>query len=669
MSNQLKHLYEFGRFRLDIMERLFLKDGRPVPLTPKAFEVLGVLVQRSGHLVEKHDLLKEVWADSFVEESNLSRNIYLLRKALGDGQNGHPFIETVPRKGYRFVANVRILEKQDEQSALVIQQSAAAPVVGEDEPAKAVASLPDKSIPAAKSHSLRRHIYGRPTLLLLLLLSGAAAALFYTWKVARPEPANTSDEIKSLAVLPFKSIDAQGGDEQLGLGMADAMIVKLSKLPQVSVLPTTAIFKYSGRERDPMAAGRALGVDAVLDGTIQRSDGRIRVTVQLINVSNGRTLWSNKFDEQLTGIFALQDSVSEQVARTLAPQISGGERQQIAKRITANTAAYESYLMGLYFWNRRTKENIAKAIPYLQQAIEQDPSFAQAYALLADCYFSDAYKEFNLLPAQESFARAEAAATKAFELDESIPEAHSVMAHIRAGIYKDYAGAEREHRRALELNPNFAIGHVRYGYDLFNRFQLTEALREMRRAQELDPLSPGFNAALSFMLVMSRDYDEAIKFGRRAVELNITQTAGRSNLGEAYFHKGMFQEAIATFQDLSKDDPLLAQQELIWVYAGMGRRAEAQTLFARLRQSPDYSRIRPLNMAIIYMALGEKDKAFEQLKKVQWDRFKVALLNYDPQCDALRSDPRVAELLRRQGIKSLGQASSQYPLNTTPSAN
>jgi TolB-like protein len=320
--------------------RLLLRNGKAVPLAPKVFETLVILVESSGHTLEKDELMKRLWPDTFVEESSLAQNIFQLRKALKEGRSGRRYIETVPKRGYRFSADVRKIMQSDDEAASSYPTNGRF-LIKEDE---------------------------------------------------------TGLAVKSLVVLPFKPLgENESVDEYLGLGMADATIIKLSGLRQLVVVPTSTMFKYAWRKNDPQAVGRKLGVDAVLQGTIQRAGERVRVTVQLISLNDGKTVWSGKFDEHFTDIFAVQDSISEQVAGALALRITGAERRHLRKRYTENTEAYQAYLMGLFFWNKKSKEGLNKALEYFQQAIEKDPNYALAYAGLADSYFWIAYSEFDTL--------------------------------------------------------------------------------------------------------------------------------------------------------------------------------------------------------------------------------------------------------------------------------
>ena len=630
-------IFDFGPYRLDVRERLLLKDGVPVLLTPKAFEILCVLVIKAGHLVSKEELLSEVWRDSFVEESSVARNVYLLRKSLGETVDQQPYIQTVPRQGYRFVVEVKDVSGCVTETGQSEANSADTAVTS----SVSVTTSPQRVVQRSSGVgvSVKKFFVG-----LLVLLCALTGLYFSAVKRSVREPEGAA--VRSLAILPFKSIDAQAGDEQLSLGMADAILTKLSKLPDVSVLPTTAIFKYSGRERDPIAAGHELGVDAVLDGTMLRSDGRIRVTAQFVRISDGRTLWADSFDEPLNGIFALHDSVAEQIARTLALQIDTA-RNNSTRRYSENAEAYESYLMGYFFWNKRTRENIAKAIPYLKDAIEQDPDFALARALLADCYLIDAFWGYNIHPASESMEKARAEAYKALALDDSIAESHIVMAQVKSFLEHDTAGAEIEYQRGLALNPNYATGRIRYGLELFYSLRLEDAIREVKRGRELDPLSPAANGALCFMLIMAHDYDAAIQFGRKAVELNPTMIVARVNLGEAYLLKGMYREAFDEFRQLEDDDPVRARLCLAHANARAGQQEKARALLSQLKQSPDASGLSAMDFAAIHASLGDEHEALGILEKASLNMQDLALLHFDPQWDSLRSDRRFEALVKR----------------------
>jgi DNA-binding winged helix-turn-helix (wHTH) protein/TolB-like protein/Flp pilus assembly protein TadD len=687
---QAVHLYEFGEFQLDAAERCLLRAGEPVSLTPKAFDTLLLLVSRSGHIVEKDELLREVWPDAFVEEATVAQNIFTLRKALGQAPEGQRFIETIPKRGYRFVANVR--EVRNDEAILVLEKHTRTEIVTEEvsdtgeatgeggrthvvyqqtsapegwpavfdntgtvaniiEPAAA----PQPAQLTGPHASFRRRRLRLYLLAAVALLLCAGAGLAY-WQWRKTRQRESALAVKSIAVLPFKPLDADSGNELLGLGMADAIIIRLSKFQRLPVLPTSTIIKYTGRDDDPLALGQALGVDAVLSGTVQRSGDRVRVTVQLLSIDGGNTLWSDKFDEQFTGIFAVQDAISERVTQALALQLTGDQKKELAKRYTGNQEAYQAYIMGLYFYNKRTKEGMERAVEYFNQAVEKDPNYALAHALLADSYYLSVYYGFVREQSREYRTKAREAARRALELDETLAEAHTAMGTILSDFDGNLEGSEREHKRAIELNPNYAIAHLRYGWFLSFRGQMEEVVREMRRAQELDPLSPTTNGALCGSLVMTRQYDESVKYCQRALELEPDVFINLVNLAEGYRLQGKYDQGLAAYQRALevKKDSADAMAGLALTYAKTARRPEAEKLLAQLQELALRDRRVFYSIALVYAALNDKDRAFEWLEKAL-DARAVMLrsLRYDPDLDTIRSDPRYADTLKRHSVDAL----------------
>lgn len=584
--------FEFGPFRLDLAERLLLREGKAVPLAPKMIETLMILVENGGRIVEKDELMKRLWPDSFVEESSLAQNIFQLRKALESGTSGRQYIETIPKRGYRFAADVR--EVRGNSAAI---------------------SSP--------------YVAGERT-------SGEG----YEMGIA----------VKSLAVLPFKPLGEERADESLGLGMADATIIKLGGLRNLVVVPTSVVFKYSGRKNDPLVLGRKLGVDAVLEGTVQRAGERVRVTVQLIALEDGKTLWSGKFDEHFTDIFALQDSISEQVAGALALRITGDERRHIRKRYTENTEAYQEYLIGLFFWNKRSNEGLKKAVEYFRQALDKDPNYAMAYAALADAYFLIAYREYDPLRRNEGYGKSRSAALRALELDPFLAEADTALATVKVKYDRDINGAERSFKRAIAINPNSAVAHLRYTYFLAAMGRLDEALQKVKRAQEFDPLSPETNSCFANFLYFARDYDEAIRYCRKALVVEPDFLDALLWLGLSYQQKKMFEEAAAQFLK-AKDahgDTMEPAELLGHVFAVTGRAEEARTVLSELHSSAQQNSVRPYNVALIHAALGETEQAFEWMGRayINWTE-RLRMLRFDPRMDQLREDSRFAAIIQR----------------------
>lgn len=657
MSERLRQAYEFGPFRVDVDERVLRRGSEVIPLRPKVFDTLLVLVRHGDHVVPKEDLLKAVWPDSFVEEGSLTQNISSLRKVLEGAEDGRKYIETVPKRGYRFVAAVReVTGGRAAKSPDDVSHEPAAD--GEEvEPAATSSGSSDSSEQAsgeardpAAARRRGRRFYALCAALILL-----ASAL--TVLLARRLRDGEVEPPRSVAVLPFKVIGGDGNDLD-GLGMSDAIALKLGGLQSPTILPSSSVFKYAGHDVEARAAGRELGVEAVLEGAVQRAGDRVRVTSQLVGVGDGRVLWSGKFDAQRNDIFSVQDSISEQVAEAILPRLTTVERDRLAKQYTRDTEAYQAYMTGVYFWNKRSKQDVTKAIDYFQQAIQKDPNYALAYAGLSDCYYLSVINLYDIIPPAEASVKEEASAFKALELDHTLSQAHLAMASVKM-LHRDYDGADAEYARAIELSPNFAIARVRYAYFMFYGRRLGEAIPQLRRAQELDPVSPLTNGALGFMLTMARQSDEAVKYCRRALELDPSVISGHYNLGQALLQKGQFDEAIAEFLAMPDSQRLDSLQSLAYAYAAAGRKADAERALAELVRLHELGTERerqivtPYNIALVYGALGDRDDAFLWIEKQRLNPISISALKYDSQLDVLRADPRFGAFLRRHNLEDL----------------
>ena len=493
-------------------------------------------------------------------------------------------------------------------------------------------------------------------------------------EVGKPIPATSlgtaANTVRSIAVLPFEPLGKEMHDELLGLGMADAVIGRMSTLKQLAVLPTSAVSRYKGPANDPLAAGRALGVDAILSGTVQRSGDRVRATVQLVRVASGRTVWSEKFDQTFTNIFDVQDSISDNVARSLALNLTSDEQKQLAKHYTTNASAYDEYLMGLYFWNMRSRDGLEKAIDHFSRAVEKDSKFALAYALMADCYFLQLYYGYSSAP--DRIPNAKAAADRALLLDDSIAEAYVAAAMVQFRQKNDQH-AESDHqvamgslRRAVALNPNLAIAHQRYAWALCAFGHLDEAVREMKRAQELDPLSHTNNTALGTMLVFARQFRDALKYCYKAAELMPNEGPIQENLALTYALNGMYQQAIEHYQRLGELNPEKKGDVLAFiagVLVSAGRKSESDAMMSEILDLAAVGKADPYNLAVLYGARNEKDAAFEWFAKAlqsaperRSNGIDSRTIRYDPMLDPLRSDSRFATLLRQYNMGSLLQA-------------
>jgi DNA-binding winged helix-turn-helix (wHTH) protein/tetratricopeptide (TPR) repeat protein len=646
METSVKHLYEFGPFQLDPPERLLLCEGQPVPMPPKAFDLLVVLVERSGHLVEKEELLKAVWRDSFVEEGNLSVTVSVLRKALNDDRGMHKYIETVSKRGYRFVADVRRVGESEIAAAMV-------PTYESGTVGKEVAGQEPVSAAVFKS-SIVSAIVPKRTLVWKILGAGLALGAFLLlirMAVRRGSAANPVQgeaAIRSLAVLPFQTLGAKSGDEYLGLGMADALITRLGNTGKIIVRPTSSIQRYAEKETSPQAAGQEQGVDAVLDGRIQRGADRVRLTVQLIRVRDGVQLWGESFEKEYTDIFALEDSLSERVAQSIRLKLTGEETRRFTKRATARPDAYEAYVKGRYFWNKRTEKGMIKGLEYFRQAIALDPTFAEAYVGIADSYATLGL--YAMLPPKEAFPAAKEAAKRALEMDDGLAEAHASMGFIY--FYYDWNAAEavKEFQRSLAENPNYALAHSWYGENLAAMGRFQEASIEAQHAMEDDPLSLiiGSNAGWTYSLAGKGD--QAIEILKKAIEIDPSFPRTHFRLGRAYEQKKSYDLAISELQqavNLSPGDACY-KGSLGHAYAVSGHGIEAHKVLQDLEGRLGQTYVPAYAIALVYAGLGENDRSIGWLERAFDDRStSIAFLKLDPELSGLHSNPRFEQLARR----------------------
>ncbi len=585
-------IYEFGAFRLDSHRRALLRDGELVALTARAIDLLLVLIERRAQVLEKEELIQLLWPDTTVEEGNLTVNVSTLRKALGESPNERRFIMTVPGRGYRFIAPVREVAGEEEEIIL--------------------------------ARRTRTHIVIE---------------------------AEASETRTSVAILPFKPLPPNEGDEYLGLGLADALITRFGQFGQMLVRPTSAVLKYAQAPCDPLAAGRELSVASVLDGHLQRASDRLRVTAQLVRTNDGALLWAGKFDESFTDIFALQDALSDQVARALLPSLSGEQQRRLSKRHTEHAEAYRLYLKGRWHWNHFTEAEMKQGMECYRQAIELDPNYALAYTGLADAYATLHYNGY--LPLEEAAPRHIALAEKALQLDGSLAEAHCSMAFAAIVYERDWARAEQGYKLALQLNPGYVTGHHYYAFFLAAQARFDEALVEIKHALALDPLAPYLNTDVGWMHYFARRYDQTLACCQQALDIAPDFALAHAYRGLAYERLGRYDEAISALQNAVTLAGGSADMTawLGYVYAMSGRRAEAQHVLQELQARAAQGFVALHNTAMIYAALGERDEAFVWLevafqKHAGW----LFCLKVDARLDGLRAEPRFVDLVRRFGL-------------------
>ncbi|MFL6210420.1 MAG: winged helix-turn-helix domain-containing tetratricopeptide repeat protein [Pyrinomonadaceae bacterium] len=649
MSKQAKHFYEFGPFRLDTANRLLMHDGEVVPLKQKAVETLLVLVEGRGEVLAKEALMQRLWPDSFVEEANLTQNIYMLRKALGTGD----YIETVPRRGYRFAAEVR--EWAEESADLIVQERTRASIFIEEEEEikeQTEADVQGEQVPVLSTARWPRRRTGLAVTVAALTLVALLGLASYRWRRGADERAGAEVAVRSIAVLPFKSLGADGGDVYMGLGMADTLITKLSSAGRLIVRPTNTVLKYTAAEQDSVKIGQELGVDCVLDGSIQRQDDRLRITVRLVRTSDGQPLWADKFDERVTDVFKLQDSIAERVTGALALSLSTAEQKLLTKRYTDNPEAQQLYLKGRYFWNKRTEEGLRKSIDYFQQATRLDPHYALAYTGLADAYLQ--LPGYSQTASMEVYPPAKAAAARALELDNALAEAHNSAADVLSYFEWNWPAAEEEYRKAIALNPSYASAHHRLGVQLAAQGRAEEAVSELQRAQQLDPLSLIINALLGFTYFQARQYDQAIAQLHKTIELDRNFPPAHEFLAHVYQQKEMPDEAFTEYlawRRLVGDgaEQLAAYQR---AYAAAGLKGFYRQRLNFLLAQASHNRIQPTDIAGLYALLGEQEQALSWLEQaVAQHEGEVIWLKALADYDSLRADPRFTNLLRRVNLE------------------
>ena len=564
---QTKTSYEFGPFRVDVRERRLLRDGQDVALTPKVFDVLLALVKNSGHIVSKDEVMALVWPNTAVEEGNVARNISTLRKALGEHPHESNYVETIPWRGYRFVAKVREV----------------------------------------------RH------------------------EIADPA-------IDSVAVLPFMNTSSEPDSEYLSDGITESLINNLSQLPDLRVMSRNSSFRYKGRDTDPQVVGRELNVQAVLLGRIsERGDELLSINVELIDTRDNTQLWGAQYGRRSTDIMTLQETIAREIAENLRPHLTSEEHQRLRKRHTENRQAYENYLKGRYYFNKLTPDGVQKGIEYFHQAIERDANYALAYTGLGDCY---TYLGKST-EAKEAFVQA-------LGLDRTLGEAHASLGFYKFIYDWDWQTAENEFRQAVDLNPNYAEAHHWYAIYLANLGRHDEAQREAERARERDPLSLLMNMTPGLTSYLARRYDDAIQAFQKVIEMEPNFMSARSMLGHAYEQNGMYEKAIAEYEEVLKTLGENAEVKasinalLARTYAAWGKPAEAAKLVQDLEQDhPATSYL----MAHAYAALGEKEKAFAALDQAFDERhFQLVGLKTDPALDSLREDARFEGLMQRVGL-------------------
>lgn len=617
MTAPAKQFYEFGPYRIDRGERLLLRHGQVVPLTPKVFDTLLVLAENSGHILTKDEVMKMVWPNTVVEETNLTKNISTLRKALGENRDDHQYIETIPWRGYRFVASVT----QDSSG----------------EPALLMPSAPDNKARRASKSTARLAVAAACAAIVI-----AIAATILLLVKGRNQTFAPS-VINSVAVLPLQNLSGDPSEEYFADGMTEELIGKLAQIGSLRVISRTSVMRYKTGGKSLPEIARELNVDAVVEGTVQRSDGRVRVTVKLIHAASDSLLWARDYERDLTDVLKLQSDVARAVADEIRIQVTPEERARLASARNINPQAHEGYLLGQYHLSKNNEQDMNQAIDCFERAIQIAPDYASAYAGLSAALLQRGWviTAGAMYKGVESQSRS--AALKAIALDEQLAEGHSSLGRIKLLYDWDWASAEQELKRAVELDRGSVDAHIYYGHLLSFLRRDHEAIREGQIAVQLDPLSSTTQSSLGQFLFRARKYQEALTHQKRAVELEPRNAEAYFRLGDLYVELGNYDQALAAFEKVGQLTPEFDsfRAGMARVYALTGKQSEARHALRGLKADP-------MSLAAVYVALGDKDEALMTLEQAAKERSPTLVgLKVAQSFESLHSDPRMEALLSR----------------------
>lgn len=630
MHNEDRQLYEFGPFRLDARQRRLSKDGEPLQVAPKGLEILIFLAQHPGEVVTKDELIHNVWPDSFVEEANLSQNIFLLRKALGEKASENRYIATVSGRGYRFVCDLRNVAEERAKAS---------------EPGMPVQTTPlDLPSPASGGR-----LWGRR---LLWAVGGAVVTVgvlgFAPWRRLFGVGAKASN-VSALAVLPLKNLTGDSSQDYFADGMTDALITDLAQIGALRVISHTSVEQYKDAHKPLPQIARELHVDAVIEGSVSRSGNRVRVYAQLIQGATDQNVWAKSYEGNLNDVLTLQNDISRNIADEVQVQLMPKERQRLALTPSVKPEAYEAYLKGRYFWSKRTADNLRISIEYFQLAIAEDPKFAAAYAGLADTYSTVGS---NVMLASVASENARVAALKALELDPSLADGHAALALVH--FYYDWNWNETEHecKRAIELNPNYATAHFWYSLYLGAMGRNAEALSEAEHAEELDPLSPSVGIRLTSAYRDTHQLDRAMKQADNTLELDPNFASAYRARARLYDELGQPKLALEAYEKAAKlSQDATSLSALAHAYAASGQRVKAIRIVEQLESAPKEKYVSPYEIAPVFVALGEKDRALSLLEQsLQEHDSRMPFLAVDGWLAPLHSEARFVALEEKVGL-------------------
>jgi TolB-like protein/DNA-binding winged helix-turn-helix (wHTH) protein/Flp pilus assembly protein TadD len=643
----------FGTYEVSLQSGEVRKAGLRIRVQQQPMKLLELLLERPGEVVSREELRSRVWPNESFGDFDQALNIAIgkLRSALGDSAENPRFIETLPKRGYRFIADVSVVDV-DTRPKRPEPADGDSPASERESPVRKAVSghrVQDAGLTLAPVAPKRRLWPSSRVLVALALVLSLSLAILAVRLFRSRGPAPTG--IRSLAVLPLDNLSGDASENYFADGMTDELITDLAQISALRVISRTSVMVYKGARKPLPQIARELNVDAIVEGTVLHAGDRVRITAQLIEASTDKHLWSQSYEGDLRDTLTLQKKVASAIADQIRINLTPREQAALKSLKVVNPEAYESYLKGRYFWNKRTADGLKVALAYFKQAIEEDPKYAQAYSGLADTYALLGDWQYAVMTPKEAFPNAKAAAIKALELDSTLGEAHNSLAFVLDGFDWDLDAGGKEFRRAIELNPGYATAHHWYAWHLSLLGRYDEAIAEMSKAENLDPLSLIINTDLAELLVLAHSYDESIRQSRKTIEMDPNFALAHNQLAQAYLQKHMYDEAVAelkTAVQLSGGSPAFIAN-LARAYVVSGKRSEAVKLLDELkkRSNPGYSNASEI--AVIYASLGDTDQAMNWLEKGYDERFNPGVL-LRPGFDPLRSDPRFQYLVHRIGL-------------------
>lgn len=631
MDDRQQKIYQFDDFRLQTEDGTLLLGGERVPVTQKAIEMLTVLLENSGRVVPREAIIERLWPDTYVDENNLSVTVSMLRKAFGKSST---LIETIPRKGYRFNGDVRVLPVETvtmrEFTRTVVERTEM-----DDEAIHAIAQL--------QTRTSRQRFLLAAVAFSVVLLVGVIGWSYYRGSEVQPAIG------RKIAVVPFRDLSQDDDSRQFAIGLTDSLITKLAGLSDLIVRPTSSVLPFADDPADHATIRERLRVENFVEGTIQRSRGRVRVSVQFVRAADGAVLWADTFEEAETDLLKLQDLIAAKVFSVMSIEVSPKQKEYLAKRESSNAEANSLYLKGRFYWNKRNSDNLKKAVEYFEQAVAKDPTFALGFVGLSDAYQN--LSEYGGVERKAAMEKARAAVTRAIELNPQMGEAYCSLAYLQTFYDWDFDAADDNFRKAIELSPNYATGRQWYGEYLLARGRTADALREQQLAAELDPLSPIILTDIAAIYYVSREYDKAIEAAKKVDDIAPRFPLAHYFLAMSYAKSGRETEAIRAYYIADSSWLPGLQNGDEDQYLSLGMRGLAEKRYRDVTTPPISLFMNGYQKAMGAAGIGDKDAAFRYLEESLSARDRWFInLRHDPHWDDVRDDPRFVDLLRRSGL-------------------